>query len=58
MTSCSVQKIEVELLPELEQEAGALSPLGMIKLEKVDDSGTLVAGNIDGLMPGTYNLHI
>ena len=58
MTSCSVKKIEVELLPELDQEAGALTLLGMIKLEKVDDSGTLVTGNIDGMMPGTYNLHI
>ena len=58
MTTCSVQKIDVELMPELEQEAGTTPFNGVLKLEKVDESGTLVTGNINGIIPGTYGLQV
>ena len=56
--ACTIDRATVMLESTSDSSEGNLGVSASVKLEKVDDSGALVTGEIRGLTPGTYDFRL
>ena len=56
--ACTIDRATVMLESTSDSSEGNLGVSASVKLEKVDDSGALVTGEIRGLTPGIYDFRL